>query len=83
MAAEFGSSLIDPLAGVAILLWDVWDYKHTVSEDRPLLKDTLLTYLKEMETALLKNPETGIMSSIYQLENGVLKSLMHASTGRS
>lgn len=75
VAAELGSSLLDPIAGVAILLWDVWDYRHTVTVDRPLLRDTLLAYLSDMETALLKNPETGIMSSIYQLEGGLFQSL--------
>lgn len=77
VAAEFGSSLIDPLAGVGILLWDVWDYKHTVEKNRPVLRDTLLDYLGDMETALLKNSETGIMSSIYQLEIGIFNSLQN------
>lgn len=81
VAAEFGSSLLDPIAGVAILIWDVYDHRQTVAEDRPLLRATLLTYLQDMEMTLLKNPETGIMSSIYQLEGGLLQSLEQHSQG--
>ena len=75
IAAEFGTSLIDPLAGVGILLWDVLDYRHTVSQDRPVLRENLLNYLDSMKQSLLQNPETGVMASIYQLEEDIYHSL--------
>lgn len=75
IAAEFGTSLIDPLAGVGILLWDVLDYRHTVSQDRPVLKENLLNYLDSMKQSLLQNPETGIMASVHQLEEDIYNSL--------
>lgn len=68
VAAKFGSSLIDPLAGVGILVWDLLDHRYTSSRDRPVVKANLISYLHDMEQSLLTNPETGIMSAIYQVE---------------
>ncbi len=68
VAAKFGSSLIDPLAGVGILVWDWLDHQHTSSRDRPIVKANLINYLHDMEKSLLTNPETGVMSAIYQVE---------------
>jgi hypothetical protein len=54
---------------VGILIWDLWDYNHTVTIDRPLLRSNIDSYLKSMERSLLDNPETGIMAAIQQLES--------------
>lgn len=75
VAAKFGSSLIDPLAGVGILVWDLLDHRYTSSRDRPIVKANLISYLHDMEQSLLTNPETGIMSAIYQVEQQLSMSL--------
>ena len=75
VTAELGSSLIDPVVGIGILIWDIWDYSHTVEVERPMLRNNILDYLDNVERSLLKNPENGIMAAIYQLEDGILKSL--------
>ncbi|MBW4520205.1 MAG: hypothetical protein KME16_10960 [Scytolyngbya sp. HA4215-MV1] len=75
VAAELGTSLIDPIVGVGILIWDLWDYQHTVAIDRPLLRSNIDSYLKSMQRSLLDNPETGIMAAINQLEASVAKSM--------
>lgn len=74
VAAKFGSSLIDPLAGVGILVWDLLDHRHTSSRDRPIVKANLINYLHDMEKSLLTNPETGIMSAINQVEQQLFDS---------
>ncbi len=73
VAAELGTSLIDPIVGVGILIWDVWDYQHTVTVDRPLLRSNIESYLHSMERSMLDNPETGIMAAIQQLEASIVK----------
>ncbi|MBE9032681.1 hypothetical protein IQ266_23370 [filamentous cyanobacterium LEGE 11480] len=75
VAAELGASVLDPVVGIGIIVWDVWDYRHTVERDRPVLKANVMEYLQEVQQMLLTQPETGVMSAVQQLEQGVLKSL--------
>ena len=75
VAAELGTSLVDPIVGVGIFIWDIWDYQHTVDLERPLLKANLLDYLQGVERSLLNDPETGVLSAIGQLEQGIFQSL--------
>jgi hypothetical protein len=75
IAAELGAAVLDPLVGLGIIAWDVWDYRHTVAIDRPLLQENLSTYLKDMKQLLLNNPETGVMSAIREIEQTILARL--------
>ncbi len=75
VAAELGTSLVDPIVGVGIFIWDLWDYQHTVELERPVLKTNLVDYLQGVEQSLLNDPETGIMSAVVQLEQGIFQSL--------
>ncbi|MGK7877910.1 MAG: hypothetical protein AB4426_32770 [Xenococcaceae cyanobacterium] len=79
VTSELGVSLIDPVVGIGILIWDVWDYSHTVEVERPILRNNILDYLKNVKRSLLTNPENGVMAAIYQLESGILKSLQSAN----
>ncbi len=73
--AELGATMLDPLAGLGILAWDVLDYRHTVAVDRPILKENLSAYLGDMKQVLLNQPESGVMSSIHELEKNILAKL--------
>ncbi|NET09508.1 MAG: hypothetical protein F6K16_33350, partial [Symploca sp. SIO2B6] len=75
VAAELGTSLVDPIVGVGIFIWDIWDYHHTVELERPILRANLLEYLQAVEESLLNDPETGVLSAIAQLEQGIFQSL--------
>lgn len=75
VASNLGVQLIDPIVAVGILIWDVWDYKHTVKIDRPVLREAILDYLTQVKVSLLDNPENGVMAAIEQLEGGILKSV--------
>ena len=75
VAAELGTSLVDPIVGVGIFIWDIWDYQHTVDLERPVLKANLLDYLQGVERSLLNDPETGVLSAIAQLEQGIFQAL--------
>jgi hypothetical protein len=75
VAAELGAAILDPVVGIGIILWDVLDYQQTVQHDRPVLKANVMAYLQEIQQMLLTQPETGVMSAVQQLEQGILKSL--------
>jgi hypothetical protein len=75
VASQLGVGLIDPIVGIGIIIWDLWDYNHTVTVERPILREHIVAYLKDVKKSLLTHPETGIMAAIYQLESGILKSL--------
>ena len=83
VAAEFGTTLLDPIVGAGILLWDFWDYHKTIATDRPLLRANLLDYLQDVRRSLLSDPESGILSAIDQVESDILKSLKQSSSSNS
>ncbi len=75
MLAKIGAEFLDPIVGVGILIWDLWDYNHTVSVNRPILRSSILEYLDQVKDSLLNNPVNGIMVSIHELEYGILNSV--------
>ena len=75
VATKIGAEFLDPIVGVGIIIWDVWDYQHTVKVSRPIIRDAIVDYLREVKVSLLDNSENGIMAAIYQLESGILKSV--------
>ncbi|MGQ4650419.1 hypothetical protein [Lyngbya aestuarii] len=79
VAGKFGAQLVDPIVAVGIIIWDVWEYQHTVKVDKPILREAIQDYLEEVKASLLDNPENSIMAAIYQLEGGVIKSVQSAT----
>ncbi|WP_233153888.1 hypothetical protein [Scytonema sp. HK-05] len=75
VAGKIGAQLLDPIVGIGIIIWDVWDYNHTVAVEKPILRDAIHDYLRQAKFSLLENPENGIMVAINQVENGILKSI--------
>ena len=72
-----GLELLNPIAGVGILVWDVWDHYHTVQVERPILRANLDTYLNEVKESLLNDKENGILSSVNKFHDGIFDSLNH------
>jgi hypothetical protein len=79
VAANIGAGLLDPIIGAGIIIWDLWDYHHTVDVNRPILRAAILDYLSQVKKSLLDNNENGIMASVAQLEGGILKSVQSAN----
>ncbi|MBW4626091.1 MAG: hypothetical protein KME49_11450 [Brasilonema octagenarum HA4186-MV1] len=75
VAGKIGAQLLDPIVGIGIIIWDVWDYNHTVAVEKPRLREAIYDYLKQVKFSLLENPENGIMVAINQVESGILKSI--------
>lgn len=75
VAAKVGAEFLDPIVGVGIILWDLWDYQNTVDVSKPILRSAIQDYLNEVKSSLLEDYENGIMASIYQVEGSILKSI--------
>ncbi|MDY6802211.1 MAG: hypothetical protein SXA11_00175 [Cyanobacteriota bacterium] len=75
LAGKIGAELLDPIVGVGIILWDLWDYNRTVAIDRPILRENIADYLQEMKLSILENPENGIMTAVDKIENEIIESI--------
>ncbi len=75
LAGKIGAELLDPIVGIGIILWDVWDYNRTVAIDRPILRENIADYLEEMKLSILANPENGIMTAVDKIESEILDSI--------
>ncbi|MHC0068729.1 hypothetical protein ACWATR_38690 [Nostoc sp. UIC 10890] len=75
LASKVGTVLLDSTVGVGILLWDVWDNHHTASIEKPILRDNLAQYLREVKGSLLNNPDNGIMTVVEKIQQSIEQSL--------
>jgi hypothetical protein len=75
VAGKIGAQLLDPIVGIGIIIWDLWDYNHTVAVEKPILRNAIYDYFKQVKISLLENPENGIMVAVNQVENGIFKSI--------
>lgn len=74
-AGLLGLELLNPLAGLGVLAWDIWDHYHTVKVERPIMQANLERYLNEVEASLLGDPENGVLSSINKFHDGIMDKL--------
>lgn len=74
VATKVGAQLIDPIVGIGIIIWDLWDYHHTVQIERPILREAILEYLQEVKASLLDDRKDSVMSAIARVEDGILNS---------
>ena len=73
VVGKMGSVLLDGTVGVGIILWDIWDNNHNAAIEKPILRENLVAYLKELKYFLLRDPETGIMVPIDKIEETIRK----------
>ncbi len=59
-----------------LIVWDLWDYQHRVNIEKPILRDAIFNYLQEVKYDLVNNHQGSVLSSIYQIEATVNKSLV-------
>lgn len=68
-------SVLDPVIGLGILIFDVWSYDKMVKQSKPTLRKNILDYLNEVKWSLLKGPENSIMASIKDVESKMIAGL--------
>jgi len=74
-AGILGLELLNPLAGLGILAWDIWDHYHTVKVERPILRENLERYMNEVKDSLLNDQENGVLSTINKFHDGIMDNL--------
>jgi len=72
---KVASALLDATVGVGIIIWDLWDTKHTAAIEKPILRENIAAYLKEVKASLLNNSESGMMTAIRQIESEIVSNL--------
>jgi hypothetical protein len=77
---KVGGKFLGAIIGIGILAWDLWDHQHTQQVERPMLRANLVDYLAELQHALLRDPESGIMTMIEVVENTMVSSLRSNQT---
>jgi hypothetical protein len=71
VAAKTGGKFLGTIIAVGIIIWDVWDHYSTKAKAKPVLRQNILDYLKEVKQSILHDPAYGIMTIIYQMEQGI------------
>lgn len=74
VAKTGGKSLgrfIGPLITVAILIWDITEYKIATSKDKPVLRQNILNYLQNVKETLLYDEEFGICTELNNVQNKI------------
>lgn len=71
VAAKTGGKFLGTIIAVGIIIWDVWDHYSTKKKAKPVLRQNILDYLKEVKESILHDPAYGIMTVIYQMEQSV------------
>ena len=79
VAAKAGGKFLGATVGVGVLVWDVWDHNKTKKENRPILRQSIEDYFKELKDILLKDPEVGMMVTFNDLEKQIFDSLRKQS----
>lgn len=80
VAAKTGSKFLGTIIAVGIIIWDVWDHYDTKKKAKPVLRQNILDYLKEVKNSILHDPAYGIMTIIYQMETSITKEVPIPST---
>jgi hypothetical protein len=80
VGVKAGGKFLGVIIGIGVLAWDIWDHQHTERVERPILRANLIEYLAELQHALLRDPETGIMTMIDAVEHTTVSALRSGKT---
>lgn len=75
VAAKTGGKFLGTIIAVGIIIWDVWDHYATKKKAKPVLRQNIYDYLKEVKESILHDPAYGIMTIIYQMEQTISKTV--------
>lgn len=72
LVGKIGAEALGSFFGVGIIAWDVWDHQQTRATQMPILRQNIEEYLDQVKASLLKDPTSGLISAIYELEGQVI-----------
>lgn len=65
----------DPILIIGFAFWEVHEQNKTIEEQKPALYESIFESFKEIEDDLLHDPNSGIMATLYQIENSIRDSI--------
>ncbi len=71
VAAKTGGKFMGTIIAVGIIIWDVWDHYSTKKKAMPVLRQNIRDYFQEVKQSILHDPEFGLMTIIYQMEQSL------------
>ncbi len=81
VAAKTGGKFLGSIIAIGIIIWDVWDHYSTKAKAQPILRQNIHDYLQEVKQSILHDPSYGIMTIIYQMEQGISVDVKTQNTG--
>jgi len=75
VAAKVGGKFVGTIIAVGIIIWDVWDHYQTKKKALPILRENIFDYFIEVKQSILHDPDYGIMTIIYGMEESILENL--------
>ncbi|MCK4764433.1 MAG: hypothetical protein KAW12_19695 [Candidatus Aminicenantes bacterium] len=75
VVTKTGGKFLGTIVAVGIIIWDVWDHYSTKKKAKPVLRRNIHDYFTELKQSILHDPEYGIITVIYGLEQGISKSI--------
>jgi hypothetical protein len=75
VASKFAGKFLGAIAGVGIILWDLWDHYEVKKVNEPILRENLYEYIDLMTKELLENTRKGVLSPVYQVEEQIVKTV--------
>lgn len=71
VAAKTGGKFLGTIIAIGIIIWDVWDHYATKKKAKPVLRQNIYDYLNEVKESILHDPDYGIMTIIYEMEQSI------------
>ena len=83
VAARVGGKMLGPIIAVGVIAWDIWDHHQTVAANLPILRSALAEYLSLQQDVLLRDPQTGVLAAVHEVEAGIVRSLVRDSSANT
>lgn len=72
----------DPILIIGFAFWEVHEQNKTIEEQKPALHESIFESFKEIEYDLLHDPNSGIMATLYQIEDNIRNSISLTSSSQ-
>ncbi len=76
------AKVADPLVLIGFVWWEVNDHQATAEKQKPALHESIFESFKEIEDDILHDGISGIMTTLYHIENNIRDSISLASNSQ-
>ena len=76
------AKVADPLVLIGFVWWEVNDHQATAEKQKPALHESIFESFQEIEDDILHDGSSGIMTTLYHIENNIRDSISLASNSQ-